>query len=75
MKVGVDKVTEQDMKIAKKTKPPFENNHILHLLRKILLAAWRAYQATEINSRVENAAPTMTLDQIRAKLNNNTETL
>jgi hypothetical protein len=39
MKGGVDKATEQDMKIAKQTKLSFENNHILHLWRKIMLAA------------------------------------
>jgi hypothetical protein len=74
MKGGVDKATEQDMKIAKQTKLPFENSHILHLFRKIMLAAWRAYQATVINSSLERTTLTMTLAQIRAKLNNNTET-
>jgi hypothetical protein len=61
------------MKIAKQTKLPFENNHILHLWRKIMLAAWRAHQATVINISPEKATLPTILERIRAKLNNDTE--
>jgi hypothetical protein len=57
---------------ATSTKVPFENSHILHLFRKIMLAAWRAHQATVINGSLERVTLPMTLVQIRAKLNNNT---
>jgi hypothetical protein len=40
--------------MVEQTKLPFENSHILHLWRKILLAAWRAHQATEMHLAKNN---------------------